>query len=1020
MQEKTEIRLLNKDFKGLSVREDKQNKNKYCKIHKSFSHYTKDCYLRDNDKTQNKKRSEASKEEKVRKNFVLKELIPHVQQVQVEAEKDEDKIAATVDTGSSKSYINKSMVEKYKLQLKDIKPYYTETADGKKIMITEGCEFDFTLGKKLYFKEDFNILNNLPVSMILGNDFLFKYEAKIDMKSGNLIINEAEINLANEELVGYYDNPEKILCDKIHVLKEELTDLKKIIVEYKKNNDKLQLKVDPVEIRVKEDNFIVQCEPFRIPYKYIKGTFEEIGRLIKNDIIEESQSLCCSPGFVIAKKNGSLRLVIDYRIMNENVLDEPKNIPKIFENLQLLCQNRYFSKLDLTNGFNQIKLAEKSKPLTAFMIFNKLYQYKRIPFGLKSGPKIFQKVIQGILHGIDGCFIYIDDIIIYGKCIEEHNQNLFNVFKRLYETGVQLNFNKCEIKKERIIMLGYEVSYNSLGIIKKDLNEMIVNLRPKNKKELQRIIGYLNWFRRFVPKFSMKILPLTELLKKEKVIWTEEEIQVVQNIFKEIKQSASLNYPNFKETFYLSCDASNKGISGCLYQESGVLGYYSKRLTDTEERYTVTEKELYAILKSLDYFKDFIQGFHIVIYTDNKNITYHTKEISKRIHRWRILMNECDFELKHISSKNNEVADLLSRIYFSNERTDQRYNSKIEQTLKILPIKFFNYLKKRKIDNNINIKELENNGRIRLENPEIINELVKYFHLKYGHAGISSTIKTLKYYFDFTKAQNYVQKYIKECKKCTRCKYNYILLQNKRKLISSGLWKTISSDIVGPIDASRYNSSNTKSKFYILTITDIYSRFTQINIIYSISTKEVKKAFELWFFKFEMPKNIITDNGRQYVSTELKRLFKENNINHILIPSYTPSSNGISERINRTINEILRIYKKKKPKELIEIMHRRLNQTYNNSLKSIPYLVTEKKVLPEAIKQVEKLRDVTLIKKGDKIYLRNFKNKNKEDDLYDGPYTVQEIGKKGNWLRVNGSSEWFHIKNIKLFEGGRM
>lgn len=554
------------------------------------------------------------------------------------------------------------------------------------------------------------------------------------------------------------------------------------------------------------------------------------------------------------------------------------------------------------------------------------------------------------------------------------------------------------------------------------MNEEIKNLIPKNKRQLQRIIGYLNWFRRFIPNFSEKILPLTEMLRREKILWTNYEKSVVEETFKEIKEAASLKFPNFNESFYLTCDASDKGISGCLYQNSGVLGYYSKRLTSTEERYSIVEKELYAIIKSLENFRELIQGFHIIIFTDNMNIIYHTKNITKRIHRWKVLMNEFNFDLKHISSKENTVADLLSRQFLikANDECNELQNYS-KNTENYLPLKFLLYCKKKNL--NINYKDTECKARpiIRLLDDYTTNELKKYFHNKYGHAGISTTIKTLKYYFDFNNGNKLITNFIKQCKKCMECKFNYSPLTIKNKITSKEIWKAISSDIIGPIDTAKYKNDSNDEKIYIMTITDIYSRFTQLFFIYNINSTEVSKAFKTWFKTYKEPQYVITDNGRQYVSKKLKKLFNENKIKHTLIPSYTPSSNGISERINRTINEVLRITKRKSLSEIKKILIRRLNFTYNHSIKSIPHHVIngDEKVYFNPSEDnigTSKFK----IKIGDQIYIRNFKNKDKEDNLFNGPYVITEIGKKGNWVKVGDGSEWYHVKNIKRFGEGRM
>lgn len=190
--------------------------------------------------------------------------------------------------------------------------------------------------------------------------------------------------------------------------------------------------------------------------------FEELQRLVREDIIERCNSKFSSPAFVIEKKNKDIRLVIDYRQVNKYVIDEIFYIPDIHENLLLLSGNKYYSKIDLKNGFNQIEITPESRLITGFHILWRHFQYKRIPFGLKSGPKLFQKIISKILEDIKNVFVYIDDIIIYGSQKEEHDKYLMEVLKRLYKYNVRINFEKSCFLQEEIEVLGCVVNVNGI------------------------------------------------------------------------------------------------------------------------------------------------------------------------------------------------------------------------------------------------------------------------------------------------------------------------------------------------------------------------------------------------------------------------------------------------------------------------------------------------------------------------------------------------------------------------------
>jgi len=243
----------------------------------------------------------------------------------------------------------------------------------------------------------------------------------------------------------------------------------------------------PVNIKVKDEKSVIQSKAYNLPFKFHEPIKNELKRLIDEDIIEERITFNSSPGFIISKKNGEVRLVIDYRKINENVIDINIGIPKIFENIQMLGQNRLYSKLDLKNGFNQLSLDKQSRDITGFVILNRNFAYKRVPLGLKSGPKLFQKYIQDILKDCRNCFVYIDDIIIFGKTSDEHDEALKEVLNRLLDHKVKLNFDKSVFKEERIELLGYDIQYDAINIIKTNLfNNPTINVLLQARKNYKK------------------------------------------------------------------------------------------------------------------------------------------------------------------------------------------------------------------------------------------------------------------------------------------------------------------------------------------------------------------------------------------------------------------------------------------------------------------------------------------------------------------------------------------------------
>lgn len=301
------------------------------------------------------------------------------------------------------------------------------------------------------------------------------------------------------------------------------------------------------------------------------------------------------------------------------------------------------------------------------MLLGLQYQYKRLPFGIKPGPKTFQRYISEILKGITNCFVYIDDIVIYTKTIEEHKRILDIVLKRLLEHEVKINFEKSKIGMKEVEVLGYRVNNKEIFPIFTDKTSKLLNRNIKTRKEVQRLVGLLNWYRKFIPNLSERICEITNLLKgrkdDKKITVTRQIKDEINKLSKIIANESKLDFPDFSKKFTLECDAPDMGIGSVLRQEDKIIGYYFKKLQGPELNYSIVEKEYLSIFLVLLHFQRIIQGNYIEIYTDNRNCNHDNKKITSRIQRWKLLMNEFSYSIFHIQGKNNSVADELSRCF---------------------------------------------------------------------------------------------------------------------------------------------------------------------------------------------------------------------------------------------------------------------------------------------------------------------------------------------------------------------
>ncbi|KAF9760601.1 Retrovirus-related Pol polyprotein from transposon 17.6 [Nosema granulosis] len=996
--------------------------NKWCSIHKNSTHNTKECYYNKSNDTRGQVTNFTRREEPYNKREndncnLLVEPIIEIKTVELEGEIEGREVKFILDTGASKNFINEELVKELKLIKKEDKMVTTLFANS------EQESTDKTVSVKIRIKGIENelwvrmyILQKSPKEIILGNEFLYGNDAIINYKTGFVKLNDKKTSFIDQMEKCKLD---ELIYEKVNMIIDECKDVQEVIALYKKNNENFsKIKLNRPETITYDKNLKgYECKPYSIALGYKERLKEELRRLEAEDIIERCNSKFSSPAFVVEKKNKNVRLVIDYSYINKYIQDEITYIPKIHENLLVLGRNEYYSTIDLKNGFYQIEIEETSRGVTGFYILGKHYQFKRLPFGIKPGPKMFQKNIARILEDIDNVFVYIDDIVVFGKSKLEHDLVLTKVLKRLYEAEVKINFDKSSFGKEEIEILGRIVNKDGIKANLGNFPEEILNKEPKTIRELQKILGVVNWFRSFVPKMSTELNNVTNLLRNKdtrRIIWTQQHREELNKVVKLIKQNITLVSPDLTKKFILQCDACETGMGAVLIQEHGIIGFYSKKFLSSELNYTIVEKELYAIVLGLEEFKNLIQGQFIRIETDSRNCTFLNRKISTRIERWKILLNEFNFELVNIKGEDNTMADTLSRCFSVNdyEFTKDEYNRKVKQFVMC------------EGEGGHKVFQRDNQNRIIIAEDKK-EEFIKFAHEISGHVGITLLYYNLKDYFYIRGVRRLLEKVCKTCRLCLECKGGTNIKINNEEIQSEKKMEKLSTDIFGPFYPRDCLDERVENKYYFLTITDIYSRFTRIYYGDKFTGKEVKKCFERWVNEFESPKAVISDNGTQYCSKIVKEYFQEKDVRQIFIPPYHPQSNGISERVNLTIAEVLRIYKGKEIKTIKDIAEHRINNNVNTTLGVSPREIIFRNSFydldsiekdewkPKMINHSVKTKLSNILRLEDCVYVKT-NSTNKMDRKYQGPMTVETIGEKGKWVKLRELPHWVHISQLKF------
>lgn len=419
----------------------------------------------------------------------------------------------------------------------------------------------------------------------------------------------------------------------------------------------------------------IHVKSYRFPEVHKQEVKKQIDNMLDQGIIEPSMSPWSSPIWVVPKKldasgERKWRIVIDYRRLNDITVGDSYPIPQISEILDQLGQCKYFSTLDLASGFHQLLINEDDAPKTAFSVPQGHYQFNRMPFGLKNAPATFQRLMNTALSGLQGvrCFVYLDDIVIYSHDLSSHIENLSSVFQRLRDFNLKLQPDKCEFLRREVAYLGHVITENGVKPNPEKTKAVTEFPTPKSPKDIKSFLGLVSYYRRFIPDFSKIAKPLTLLLKKDSpFLWENKQQLAFDELKHKLTSAPVLIYPDFSKPFILTCDASNHAIGAVLSQgpdgQDRPIAYASRTLNKSESNYSTTEKELLAIIFGCKNFRPYLYGRKFRIITDHRPLKwlFNHKDPSSKLQRWRLKLEEYEYEIGYQKGKLNAAADALSR-----------------------------------------------------------------------------------------------------------------------------------------------------------------------------------------------------------------------------------------------------------------------------------------------------------------------------------------------------------------------
>lgn len=843
---------------------------------------------------------------------------------------------ALIDSGASKTIIASRFLEPLaqrgvKFQHRSIDAH---NADGSILQVLGTVTIPIHIGNHCTVNSCL-IVSDFPYDAILGIETLKDLHATIDYAAGKVKLrnsNCVEVHYAHFACAVESSVPAELSV-------EEQEQFKLFLNEWKIKFDqttgiasafKHRIYVDPHQPPIKQ-------RFYRTSPAVQQELHNQLHDLLTSGLIEESESPWSSPVVLVPKKNGKKRMCIDYRKVNGVTRKYAYPLPLINEILDRLKDAHFVSAIDLQSGFHQIALEEDSKQYTAFTVpGGGLYQFKVLPFGLTNAPTSFQSLMDKVLKPVinKAVFVYMDDVLVTGRTLEDHNRNLKLTFELLHQANLKINWEKCTFLQKEVEYLGFIVGQGRIQASPKKTDAICNFPQPQNITQIKSFLGMCSFYRRFIPDFSLLAAPLTHLTKKGVPFeWKLDQQTAFQLIKSKLTSAPVVHCPDFEHSFIIESDASNVGLGAVLMQkiqnEDRVIAYASRTLSKAERNYTVTERECLGVIYAVETFRPYIDGQRFTVITDHSSLTWlhNISNPTGRLARWILRMGQFDMEVIHRKGKTMVVPDALSRAPYNLENFSKF--AAVAQTPVIPDIRETNdpwYLRlKEKVENHPEayplflikdgiLYKVTRTSRLSAYQPRIVVPteirpvLLEQFHssLSAAHLGYFKTLKKLQAHYYWPNITIDVKHFLASCSDCQKYKppnkLPYGSMNETVNMFSPG--SAYAADIIGPLPRTR------KGHKYIVVFLDLCTKWLTAKPLRAATSLSVEKILmEEIVLQHGLPELLLTDNGSQFVSQRFRGVCEQLSIKLCHTPLYFPASNPV-ERYNRSIKTAISMYAK--------------------------------------------------------------------------------------------------------------
>ena len=796
------------------------------------------------------------------------------------------------------------------------------------------------------------------------------------------------------------------------------------------------------KLHLKPDAVPVINPPRRIPEALRDRVKEELLRMEENGIIQrvtEPTDWVNSMHAVEKPKTGKLRIVLDPTALNENIRRPHYPMQTLDDVTSRLTDAKFFSTLDVTHAYWSVMLDLESSYLTTFSSPFGRWRFLRLPFGIKSSQDIFQQKMDSIFESLTGVTSIVDDLLVYGRTKQEHDQNLRQVLERARNKGVRFNPDKMRIGVTEVPFFGNRITSSGLQPDPNKIRAIMEIKPPDNRTQLENILGVANYLQRFSPHLADVTGPMRALLKNDsEFIWDQPQTDALEKMKQAITQQPVLAYFDSKKPVTLECDSSQYGTGAALLQDGRPVAFASKTLTSTEKGYAQIEKEMLAIVFGCTRFHQYIYGRPVIVHTDHRPIaSIIRKPLSAtppRLSRMLLQLQKYDLDVRFVGGKNVPIGDLLSRqplpetqeiagldlqvhtviqsLFITDKRLESVRNATLQdpqmQTLKMTIIEgwpdlrsecpkpildFWNHRDELSVADDLIFR-----GQTLLIPKSLRQQMIESVHT--GHMGTQKCLQRAKDVMFWPGMAKQICDYVLSCSICLSNRNSNQKEPLTLHEIPSRPWQKLGSDLF-----------SLEGKDYLVTV-DYYSRYFEVDALPDTRSSTVIRKLKAHFARHGIPDVLHSDNAMQYASGLFQDFAKEWGFTHSTSSPLRPCSNGLAEKTVGIVKNIfIKARQSGKDPYIAILEYRNCPLECGYSPNQLLYSRKTKSILPITDTH---LKPATV--DPETVFRKLQQQKEKQKEYYDRSAKPLPRLNVNEYVRMQVGKKWFPAKVIKIHD----